>query len=120
IQEAASDAILTIDEQGEILSVSRAAEKIFGYGVQEMIGQRLDRLIPDYKQKPDVLEVPGVRKDGKHVQVELSLGEYKKNGKHIYTAIIRDIGPRKDTDRRLAAHFAVTRALAESSSLPLA
>jgi hypothetical protein len=47
----------------------------------------------------------------------LSLGEYKKNNKHVFTAIIRDIAARKDTDRRLAAQFAVTRALAESFSL---
>jgi len=127
IEEAASDAILTIDEQGQILSISRAAERIFGHSVKEMTGQRLDRLIPDYQRyiehvrwegkKTQVLEVSGVHKTGKQVQIELSLGEYKKNGTHIYTAIIRDIGPRKDTDRRLAAQFAVTRALAESSSL---
>src|SRR6185369_2995928 len=40
-----------------------------------------------------------------------------KNNKHVYTGVIRDIASRKDTDRRLAAQFAVTRALAESSSL---
>src|SRR5215813_7851942 len=127
IEEAATDAILTIDAQGSILSISRAAERIFGYTVPEMIGQPLDRIIPGYKnymeemrrkdRKPHVIEVAGMQKSGKHVQVELSLGEYNKNNRHVYTGIIRDIAPRKDTDRRLAAQFAVTRALAESSSL---
>jgi PAS domain S-box-containing protein len=127
IEEAASDAIVTIDEHGKILSISRAAERIFGYGAKDMVGQTLDRIIPDYKEHVDearrrgkkapVVEVTGMHKTGKHVQVELSLGEYNKNNKHIYTGIIRDIAPRKDTDRRLAANFAVTRALAESSSL---
>src|SRR5439155_15669628 len=50
----------------------------------------------------------------------LTLGEYKKNNKRIYTGIIRDIALRNETDRRLAANFAVTRALAESSSLSVA
>src|SRR2546427_6239970 len=127
IEEAANDAIVTIDEQGKILSISRAAERIFGHRVPDMVGQPVNRIIPNYKELADqarhrgthtpVIEVNGVHKSGKQVQVELSLGEYKKNNKHIYTGIIRDIAPRKDTDRRLAAQFAVTRALAESSSL---
>src|SRR2546426_12048251 len=127
IEEAANDAIVTIDEQGKILSISRAAERIFGHHVPDMVGQPVDRIIPHYKKYADearhhgnhapVIEVGGVHKSGKQVQLELSLGEYKKNNKHIYTGIIRDIASRKDTDRRLAAQFAVTRALAESSSL---
>ncbi len=127
IEETASDAIVTIDEHGRILSISRAAERIFGHSVPDMIGQPVDRIIPDYKRLVDqarrrgksspVIEVTGVHRGGKPVQIELSLGEYNKNNKHIYTGIIRDIAARKDTDRRLAAQFAVTRALAESSSL---
>src|SRR5256712_2397473 len=127
IEEAANDAILTIDEQGKILSISRAAERIFGHRVPDMVGQPVNRIIPNCKELAEqarhrgnhtpVIEVNGVHKSGKQVQLELSLGEYKKNNKHIYTGIIRDIAPRKDTDRRLAAQFGVTRALAESSSL---
>jgi PAS domain S-box-containing protein len=127
IQEAASDAIVTLDADGRILSISRAAERIFGYSAAEIIGQPLDRFIPEYTshidevrrkgKKPPVVEVVGIHKSGKQVQLELSLGEYNKNNKHVYTGVIRDIASRKDTDRRLAAQFAVTRALAESSSL---
>src|SRR5215831_10701078 len=126
IEEAATDAIVTIDEEGKILSISRAAERIFGYTVPEMVGQPIDRIIPDYKQHVDktrrrgkstVIEVNGIHKSGKQVEIELSLGEYNKNNKHVYTAVIRDIASRKYTDRRLASQFAVTRALAESSSL---
>src|SRR6185369_9343277 len=126
IEEAASDAIVTIDKQGQILSISRAAERIFGYAVPEMVGQPVDRIIPNYKKHVEesrrgknqsVIEVRGIHKTGKQVQVELSLGEYNKNNQHVFTGIIRDIAPRKDTDRRLAAQFAVSRALAESSSL---
>lgn len=127
IEEAASDAIVTIDEQGDILSISRAAERIFGYGVPDMVGQPVEALIPNYQQhvgearRPGknvpVVEVTGIHKTGKPIQLEISLGEYKKHNRHVYTGIIRDIASRKDTDRRLAAQFAVTRALAESSSL---
>src|SRR5579883_1178339 len=111
IEEAATDAIVTIDEQGRILSISRAAERIFGFSVPEMVGQTVDRIIPNYKQHVDqarrrgksgtVVEVAGMHKTGKQVQIELSLGEYNKNNKHIYTGVIRDIASRKYTDRRL-------------------
>src|SRR5437867_3361857 len=88
IEEAAGDAIATIDEHGTILSISRASERIFGYGVPEMVGQPLDFLIPQYtwhvaearrygKDVP-VVEVIGVHKTGKQIQLELSVGEYKK------------------------------------------
>ena len=105
IEEAASDAIVTIDEQGRILSISRAAERIFGHTVPEMTGQSVDAIIPNYKQHVEqvrrrgksapVIEVTGIHKTGKPVQIELSLGEYNKNNRHIYTAVIRDIGAAK-------------------------
>ncbi|HEY2384636.1 MAG TPA: GAF domain-containing protein [Terriglobia bacterium] len=127
IEEAATDAIVTIDEQGRILSISRAAERIFGYSVPEMAGHSVDRIIPNYKQHVEqarrrlkggtAVEVMGTHKSGKPVQIEFSLGEYNKNNRHIYTGVIRDIASRKSTDQRLAAQYAVTRALAESSSL---
>jgi PAS domain S-box-containing protein len=127
IAEAASDAIVTIDERGQILSISRAAERIFGYPISEIVGQTLDRIIPGYKQQVQeglrkgeqtrVAEVIGTHKTGKRIQLELSLGEYKKDDRRLFAGIIRDIAPRKDIDRRLAAQFAVTRALAESASL---
>ena len=49
IEEAASDAIVTIDEEGQILSISRAAERIFGYSVKDIVGQPVERIIPEYK-----------------------------------------------------------------------
>jgi PAS domain S-box-containing protein len=127
IEEAATDAIVTFDEEGKILSISRAAERIFGHSVPDMVGKPIDSIIPNFAEHAaqarlrsktaPVVEVAGLHKSGKQTQLELSLGEYKKNNKHVFTGIIRDIAPRKDTDRRLAAQFAVTRALAESSSL---
>ena len=122
IAEAANDAILTIGEGGKILTASRAAERIFGYSEDEMTGLTLDRLIPGNPKpaKKDACEVTARHQTGKSIQVELTIGEYRKNGKHFYTGVVRDIAQRKDSDRRLAAQFAVTRALAESSSLSAA
>jgi PAS domain S-box-containing protein len=127
IEEAANDAIVTIDEDGRILSISKAAERIFGFKTSEMVDQTIDSLIPGFSRYADevrahrpeshVVEVTGRHKSGREIQLELSVGEYHKRNRHVLTGIIRDIGQRKDTDRRLAAQYAVTRALAESASL---
>jgi PAS domain S-box-containing protein len=127
IEEGASDAIVTVDADGRIRSASRAAERIFGYSCDEMAGLEMERLIPAYREQVSetrktglasrAWEVTAKHKSGREVQVELTLGEYRKKDKHVFTGIVRDITLRKDSDRRLAANYAVTRALAESSSL---
>jgi len=119
IEEAASDAILTMSDDGRILTASRAAERIFGYSRDEMTGLPLNQLIPSYRHGTTrgALAVTARRKNGEEIRVELTIGEYEKNKKRFYTGVIRDVSLRRDTDRRLAAQFAVTRALAESSSL---
>lgn len=126
IEEAATDAIVTMDEAGRILSISRAAERIFGFGVSELAGRPIDSIIPEYRRfigareagaSLQAVELAGRHKSGKDIQLELSLGEYSKHDRRFYTIVIRDIAQRKDIDRRLAAQYAVTRALAESSSL---
>jgi PAS domain S-box-containing protein len=130
IEEAATDAIATFAEDGRILTISRAAERIFGRDLNEIVGQPLETFIPNYKGQLEparevstsgqVFEVKGRHRSGKDIRLELSIGEYHKHDRHVFTAIIRDIAPRKETDKRLAAQYAVTRALAESSSLSVA
>ncbi len=127
IEEAAGDAIVTVDEQGRILSISRAAERIFGFPLSEMAGEPIESLVPGFRKHmagsrqrtaaARMVEVVGKHKSGKDIQLELSLGEYHGNNRRVFTGVMRDIRQRKDTDRRLAAQYAVTRALAESSSL---
>src|SRR5262245_47047900 len=126
IEEAATDAIVTLDEDGTILSISKAAERIFGFNVSDMAGKPIEIIVPQYKRfirearsegaNIQVVEVPGRHKSGKEIQLELSFGEYNKGNRHFYTSVIRDLALRRDADRRLAAQYAVTRALAESTS----
>src|SRR5262245_31901051 len=94
IEEAATDAIVTLDELGTILSVSKAAERIFGYNLSEMTGRSIETVIPQYKRRLDqaraeganrqVVDVAGRHKSGKEVHLELSLGEYNKGNRHFY------------------------------------
>ena len=135
VAETASDAIITINEDSTLLFVNRAAEHIFGYTAREMLGQKLTMLMPEYLRHLhhagmrryiatgqrhiswESVELPGLHKSGQEISLELSFGEFKRDGKHVFTGIARDITERKRAELRQAAQYAVTRALAESSTL---
>ena len=69
VAETAIDAIVTIDETGEILFVNRSAERIFGYSTAEMLERNLTLLVPGFTSKQlrsaaQACELPGIHKDG--------------------------------------------------------
>ncbi|MDX6269216.1 MAG: hypothetical protein QOD28_439 [Acidobacteriota bacterium] len=133
--ENAADAIIIIDAASVIHFVNRAAEKIFGHPVAELLGQNLTLLMPDYLRHVHRaglerylatgarhiswggVELPGLHRDGREIELEISFGEFVEDGVRYFTGIARDITERKRAERRLAAHHAVTRVLAEASSV---
>ena len=135
IAETASDAIITIDENSTILFVNRAAVKIFGYSMEEMIGSELTILMPEYLRHLhragltnyvatgkkhiswEAIELPGLHKDGREISLELSFGEFQKDGRKFFTGIARDITRRKRDERYLALQHSVSQVLAEASAL---
>lgn len=126
IAETASDAIITIDEHSQILFVNRAATKIFGYSIDEMLGAELTMLMPEYLRHVhrtglktyvetsnrhiswDAVRLPGLHKDGHEITLELSFGEFQKDGQRFFTGIARDITERERIEKRLAALQKVT------------
>ena len=135
IAETASDAIITISESSTILFVNRAAVKIFGYAVEEMLGAELTMLMPEYLRHLhraglknyletgsqhipwEAIELPGLHKSGKEISLELSFGEFHKDGRRFFTGIARDITKRKADERRLALQHSVAQILSETSTL---
>jgi PAS domain S-box-containing protein len=119
LAETASDAILTIDEDSRILFVNPALEKIFGYTANEMIGEKLTILMPaEFRSKHEAglqkylikgkknipwsgVELPGKHKTGRDVPLEVSFGEFERDGKRYFTGIIRDISERKHAEEEL-------------------
>ena len=113
IADAASDAIITIDTESWILVVNPAVERIFGYRPEELVGQPLTMLMPEYLRHVHeagfaryletgvrhlewaAIELPGLHRDGHEVPVEVSFGESKGSAGHTFTAILRDISDRK-------------------------
>ncbi|HEY9404448.1 MAG TPA: PAS domain S-box protein [Pyrinomonadaceae bacterium] len=133
--ENAADAIIIIDAASVIHFVNRAAEKIFGYPVRELLGQHLTLLMPDYLRHVhragleryletgarhiswSGVELPGLHRDGHEIELEISFGELVEQGEKYFTGIARDITERKRAARRLAAQHGVTRVLAEAASV---
>lgn len=107
LTESASDAIITIDESGNILMANRAAESIFGYPATELKGQSVTMLMPEHcrmryehtlaryleagKKQPDLrmVEVFGRHKDGCEMPLELSFGEFIHKGQRFVTGFMR-------------------------------
>jgi PAS domain S-box-containing protein len=132
VMETVADAVVTVDEGGTILSVNRAAERVFGYEAGEMMGSPLTMLMPDYMRRLhedgmrryvgtgvrhiswEGVELPGLHSSGREIPLEISFGEFALGGRRYFTGIARDISARRRVEARLAAQYEVTRALAES------
>ena len=114
------DAVVCVNNSGEIILLNRSAELLFGYATLELIGCPLDTLIPVRFQdqhrdehsrflKADAAmrrvmangrEVLGRRKDGTEFAIEVSLSRQRIDGQHIATAVIRDVSDRKVEEKQ--------------------
>ncbi len=137
IVETAADAIISISEAGIIQSFNSAAEQMFGYTVQEIIGQNVSILMPSpYREKHDAYleryltghpstifgrsrELVGQRKDGSIFPMELAVSEAKVGSRRTFTGIVRDVSERKhyEQDLREAKERAETAATAKAQFL---
>jgi len=135
VVESATDGIFLADGQGNVLSWNKAAQMLFGYADEEILGKPLTRLMPErYRAAHEegverlrntgvprivgkVLEFHGLTKNGEEFPLELTLGTWKANGEVFYSGILRDISERKRAEQRLRAQYATTRILSESDTL---
>jgi two-component system sensor kinase FixL len=112
--ENIADGLITIDEVGTMLCVNRAAERMFGFSAEEMIGRNVTQLMPDpHKSEHGSYllafcrtgigssvtstgrEVMACRKDGSLFPVDLSVSQMWVDGKRIFAGLLRDISVRK-------------------------
>jgi PAS domain S-box-containing protein len=119
IIETAADGIIVIGEDGVIQSFSPAAERIFGYMQDEVIGKKINLLMPEPMQSEhdDYLkryfetgekrvvgitrELIGLRKDTTKFPMELAVGEGSLGNQSIFTGLIRDITERKKAEQAI-------------------
>jgi len=123
--DAAVHGIITIDERGIVLSFNPAAERLFGFDRQEVIGQNVSMLVPpDHRDLHDSYinnylqsgvakiiglgrEVEGVRKDGSMFPMHLSIGEFQVNGARQFVGIVQDLTERNQADLKARKFSAI-------------
>ncbi len=121
--EAVPDAMIAVNQEGIILQVNSQTETLFGYTRNELIGQRIEILIPErlrdrhdlhrkhFTEEPKVrrmgvgLDLHGRRRDGSEFPVEISLSPVRTDGGMLVLSAIRDITERKYIEDQLrSAH----------------
>ena len=117
--EAAPDAILEIDREGQIVLANAIAGQMFGYSRTELVGLSVDHLLPEatrgrHKQHRDHydahpstrpmgsgLKLEAVRRDGRPFPVEISLSPVDSEDGQRVIAILRDISDRRASEEKL-------------------
>lgn len=114
--EAAPDAMVIAGANGRIVLVNAQAERLFGYGRDELFGEPVERLIPSrfharhllertgYARDPKARamgssqELFGLRKDGSEFPVEISLSPIETEDGTLISSAIRDVSERRETE----------------------
>ncbi|HEX7841673.1 MAG TPA: PAS domain S-box protein [Kofleriaceae bacterium] len=115
--DAAPDGVIVCDHAGLIVLVNAETERMFGYARDELVGQRIDILVPDrvrpqhgqhvasYTAAPRPrpmgigMELTGRRKDGSAIPVEISLSPIQTSHGLLVTAGVRDVTDRRKLER---------------------
>ncbi len=118
IVDTAIDGIITIDAAGVIRTFNKAAQDMFGYEAAEVIGRKIDMLMPEpYHSQHDQYignylrtgdakiigvgrEVEGLRKNGKRFPIDLAISEFHHDDQLGFTGLVRDITERKELERQ--------------------
>jgi PAS domain S-box-containing protein len=131
VLDAAVDAVVTIDEIGQVETFNPAAERLFGYSAAEVVGRNVALLMPepDRSRHDGYLhrflataeakvigtgrEVVGRRKDGSTFPMHLSVGVADASGGPVFAGFIRDLTDEKRSEAELAQSHADLRAASE-------
>ena len=116
VMQYASEGIAAADAEGRIISWNPAAEKIFGYSEEEMLGRPLTMLLIEGDQAGDDTEgraliLRGRRKSGEEFALEFSRSSWRSGTQTYVTAILRDVTERKKIEEQLRlseAHMRIT------------
>jgi len=119
ILEAIPDAVAVVNQQGVMIQINSQMEAMFGYTREELIGQKIEILVPErsrpqhdhhreqFHARPKIrrmgsgLDLNGRRRDGSEFPVEISLSPVTTGDGMIVLSAIRDISDRKRIEEDL-------------------
>jgi len=135
VLETAAEGIITMGPDGKVRSFNGAAERIFGYAAEEVVGHDVTMLMPPatgrmhssyverYMQTGEgsvvggSREVEGRHRDGRPLALELSVSDASIGVPRLFTGIVRDLADRKRFERNQAAQVAVAGVLLSAHSV---
>jgi PAS domain S-box-containing protein len=148
IVEIASDAVICMDAFQRITFFNKGAEAIFGWTQDEIIGQRIETLLPERyranhprqvaefgrskvksRRMGERREIAGLRKSGEEFAAEAAISQVHNGDDVIYAVVLRDVSIRKRFEQRekflaeagekLAASFGSTETLTQVARLAI-
>lgn len=102
------DAVITINDKGYVRTFNKSAEKIFGYAAEEIVGLKIDKLMPERlaKEHESYLnrylangngkaalgcETTALRKNGDEFPITLEITEYSADNERMFVGVLRDV-----------------------------
>ena len=121
IMDTAGEGIITTDERGVMLGFNRAAESIFGYDAEEVLGRELGMLMPESRRMAHAgymrayLDgqgsgrvigqkrlMEGQRKNGEVFPLEIAVSDTRSGQQRVFTSVVHDVSAYKATEAALA------------------
>ena len=134
IIESAMDAVITVDEEQRVVVFNPAAERVFRWPRDKVMGQKLDMLLPARFRDAHQAHIAafdrgdghargmgartvlnGLRSDGEEFPIEASISRYQDGGRTFFTVILRDVTERAQAGERLARSEARLRGILDSA-----
>lgn len=135
ILEIANDAIISVDRTQRITLFNQGAEKIFGYKIEEVLGQPLNLLLPEQfrnahhqhiqqfaqssgesRRMRERGEIFGRRQDGTDFPAEASISRLEIGDETVFTVMLRDISDRKKAEQELSQTTTLQKAILNSAN----